>query len=44
MSLQSRLFKIATDGIHAEYGTLMLHSEIRMLCKGKFLGVLELLL
>ncbi|XP_023243760.1 general transcription factor II-I repeat domain-containing protein 2-like [Centruroides sculpturatus] len=35
--LQSRLFKILTDELDAEYGTLMLHSEVRWLSKGKVL-------
>lgn len=42
--LQSRLFKVLTDELDAEYGTLMLHSEIRWLSKGKVLQrFLELL-
>ncbi|XP_075213845.1 general transcription factor II-I repeat domain-containing protein 2-like [Lycorma delicatula] len=35
--LQIRLFKILTDELDAEYRTLMLHSEIRWVSKGKVL-------
>ena len=35
--LQDRLFKILTDEVDEQYGSLLLHSEVRWLSKGKVL-------